>query len=183
MRAANLAIVFVASLCVTAAAPAATTHDVDVGPSFSFTPADIVIEVGDTVHWTWISGLHSVESGVGGVHDGIFRSGDPTSTAGTTFDVTFDQAFVDAHPVAGDVYNYYCAVHFSFGMVGSVEVITCPADLTADGQVALGDLAQLLSNYGTTSGAAYADGDLDFDGDVDLQDLAKLLALYGTTCG
>ena len=54
-------------------------------------------------------------------------------------------------------------------------------DLDGDADVDLADLAQLLSNYGTTSGAVYEDGDLDGDGDVDLQDLAGLLAAYGTT--
>jgi hypothetical protein len=59
---------------------------------------------------------------------------------------------------------------------------TCPGDLDCDGDVDLADLAQLLGNYGTTSGAEYEDGDLDADGDVDLTDLAGLLAVYGTTC-
>ena len=58
----------------------------------------------------------------------------------------------------------------------------CFGDLTGDDQVGIADLAQLLSNYGTTSGASYADGDLDGDGDVDLADLAELLGLYGTSC-
>ncbi|MBU0618060.1 MAG: hypothetical protein KKI02_10110 [Planctomycetes bacterium] len=58
----------------------------------------------------------------------------------------------------------------------------CFADLDGDGEVGLSDLAQLLSNYGTPSGAVYEDGDLDGDGDVDLADLAGLLAVYGTTC-
>ena len=55
-------------------------------------------------------------------------------------------------------------------------------DLDLDGSVGLPDLAQLLSNYGTSSGATYEDGDLDGDGDVDLVDLGALLADYGITC-
>ncbi|MFQ5805656.1 MAG: FG-GAP repeat domain-containing protein [Phycisphaerae bacterium] len=58
----------------------------------------------------------------------------------------------------------------------------CLGDLDGDGDVALADLAQLLSNYGTTGGASYEDGDLDGDGDVDLADLAALLANYGLVC-
>lgn len=55
--------------------------------------------------------------------------------------------------------------------------------------VDLADLAQLLGNYGITSGASYAQGDIeppdDFfpgDGDVDLGDLAELLGQYGDNC-
>ena len=55
-------------------------------------------------------------------------------------------------------------------------------DLDYDGDVDLSDLAQLLANYGTPSGATYEDGDIDADGDVDLSDLAALLAHYGETC-
>ena len=58
----------------------------------------------------------------------------------------------------------------------------CYGDLDGDNDVDLADLAQLLANYGTPSGAVYEDGDLDADGDVDLADLAALLAVYGTTC-
>ncbi|HRX86650.1 MAG TPA: PQQ-dependent sugar dehydrogenase, partial [Phycisphaerae bacterium] len=49
------------------AAPAPQTVNVSVGPGFVFTPADISINVGDTVHWFWAGGFHNVESGVGGV--------------------------------------------------------------------------------------------------------------------
>ncbi|MFQ5805441.1 MAG: S8 family serine peptidase [Phycisphaerae bacterium] len=59
----------------------------------------------------------------------------------------------------------------------------CAGDLDGDGDVDLSDLAQLLTNYGMTSGATYEDGDLDGDGDVDLTDLAALLSVYGATCG
>ncbi len=114
-----------AALCAlaSAAGPASAqaTHMVQMS-GITFTPADLDIDVGDTVQWNWVSGLHNVESGVGGTHDGIFRSGDPI-TPPQTFSVTFDQAFLDAHPVAGKVYDYYCAVHVGLGMVGSVRVV------------------------------------------------------------
>ncbi len=68
-------------------------------------------------------------------------------------------------------------------LVDNIRLVgTCRADLDDDGDVDLSDLAQLLANYGTASGATYEDGDLDGDGDVDLSDLAALLAAYGTTC-
>ena len=60
----------------------------------------------------------------------------------------------------------------------SVHVVI-PGDLDGDGDVDLADLAQLLANYGTTSGATYEMGDIDGDGDVDLSDLAALLGHYG----
>jgi len=52
--------------------------------------------------------------------------------------------------------------------------------------VGLADLAVLLGNFGTLSGAVYGDGDIEppaaGDGDVDLGDLAIMLAAFGTNC-
>ncbi|MBI5865253.1 MAG: hypothetical protein HZB38_12230 [Planctomycetes bacterium] len=58
----------------------------------------------------------------------------------------------------------------------------CTGDIDADADVDLSDLATLLSNFGTPSGATPEQGDLDGDHDVDLQDLANLLANFGTNC-
>lgn len=63
----------------------------------------------------------------------------------------------------------------------------CGADIDGSGDciVNLADLAQLLANYGMTTGATHEDGDLEppgGDGDIDLADLATLLGQYGDDC-
>ena len=42
----------------------------------------------------------------------------------------------------------------------NADCVACPGDLNGDNSVNLSDLAQLLGNYGTTSGAEYEDGDM-----------------------
>ena len=131
-------------------APTPTTVNVSVGPGFVFTPADITISTGDTVHWFWAGGFHNVESGVGGTHDGNFRSGNATSSTSTTFDVTFDEAFLAAHPMTDNVYPYYCVVHEAFGMTGTVTVAasSCPQfDSDADDDVDLEDFQAFQINF------------------------------------
>jgi len=120
------------------------------GASNVFTPADVTIEVGDTVHWDWAGGLHNVESGVGGVHDVNFRSGNPTSNTSTTYDVTFHSAFLAAMPMPGAVYPYYCSLHEAFGMVGSVTVQSDPCaafDADDDDDVDLADFQRIQITY------------------------------------
>ena len=63
-----------------------------------------------------------------------------------------------------------------------VQPCDLAGDLDDDGDVDIQDLATLLSNFGTTSGAAPEDGDLDGDGDVELADLTVLLSTFGTAC-
>ncbi len=112
-----------AAVMFSAVSATAVTHNVTVAPggSFVFSPADIVVAAGDTVHWMWASTGHNVRSGVPGSPTPYFYSGLPAAV-GTTFDVVFDMAFVIANPVPGNVYDYFCEPHGLFGMVGSVEV-------------------------------------------------------------
>lgn len=102
-----------------------TTHNVTLS-GFVFTPADITVDLGDTVHWEWVSGTHNVVSGTvdggTGTSDGNFESGLPIGVIGTTFDLVVDQAFLDASPMPGDVYPYYCDPHAGLGMVGSITI-------------------------------------------------------------
>ena len=112
-------------VCIlSAAASAQTTHMVAVD-GITFTPANLSIQVGDTVQWNWVTGFHNVESGVGGVHDGIFRSGDPVNPP-ATYSVTFDAAFLSANPQPGGAYPYYCVVHEAFGQTGTITVLGAP---------------------------------------------------------
>jgi plastocyanin len=101
---------------------AARTHTVMVGPgnSFVFSPATLTIRVGDTVRWVWGSSMHSVVSGTGGNADDRFCSPSntacsdpPLSNTGATYEHTFAQA---------GTFPYYCSVHFSFGMTGTITV-------------------------------------------------------------
>lgn len=104
-------------------AAAQTTHQIDlVGTVFS--PADISIDEGDTVVWNWVSGFHNVVS-----NEDMWTSGSPT-TGPHTFSITFDAAFMAAHPANGNVYGFHCEVHEALGMFGSVTVTTSAPVLT-----------------------------------------------------
>lgn len=134
------------------AAQAQTTHDVNLDV-IVFLPADIMITVGDTVHWVWVNGLHNVESGIidgnlDGVHDSNFRSGDVTSVVGTTFDQVFDQVFLDANPMPNDTYPYYCIQHTNVLMAGTITVVGEPA-IPAASEWGLIAMALLVAVVGT----------------------------------
>jgi hypothetical protein len=61
-----------------------------------------------------------------------------------------------------------------------VEEAKVPGDANGDKMVDVGDLGILAANYGTTSGATWAQGDFNGDGAVDVGDLGILAANYGT---
>ena len=55
-----------------------------------------------------------------------------------------------------------------------------PGDANGDGAVDLQDFGLLKANFGTTTGAVWAQGDFNDDGAVDLQDFGLLKANFGT---
>ena len=104
----------------TTLAPRTRTVMVGNGGALTFAPANLTINVGDTVRWVWGSGGHSVVSGTNGNAVNRFCSpsntgcdNPPLSNAGATYEHTFTQA---------GTFPYYCSVHFSLGMTGSIKV-------------------------------------------------------------
>ena len=91
----------------------AATTNVTVS-NFSFSPASITVNVGDTVHWSNSGGTHNVNA-----DGGSFINGAPSSAA-WTFDNQFNTA---------GAFAYYCQVHGSAGgggMSGVVNVAVAP---------------------------------------------------------
>lgn len=100
-----------ALMAMLAAAPlSAAEHRIDVGFG-AFTPRDLEIQVGDTVRWVGIGGLHNVVA-----DDGSFTSGPPVP-APWSFSRTFNEP---------GIVGYYCAPHGApggVGMSGRVRVV------------------------------------------------------------
>ena len=88
----------------------ATVHDVVV-QSLSFSPADLQIDVGDTVHWVWTVGSHTVTSGGACTPDGLFNN--PLNSSNPEFSFTFDDP---------GLVDYHCIPHCGLGMIGTIEV-------------------------------------------------------------
>ena len=172
-----------------------------------FVARDITIRVGDTVRWVWVSGFHNVESGVivdgNGVPDGNFTSGSPVPPP-ETYELVFDQAFLDAKPMPDDVYPYYCIVHTAQDMAGTIKVVDCLQDADCDdglfcnGAETCGDNACLAGSAPCQDGEEcdedadecvggcvrdpewQCDGDVDGDGQVNPVDSGLVQAAFGS---
>ncbi len=178
LKATLVAAVICCTINISQTVSAGTIHDIAVGPggAFVFSPSEIVIELGDSIRWTWMSNGHNVVAGNPGDPTGAFLSGEPADT-GTVFEVVFDQNFLDENPIKDNLYDYHCHPHAPFGMVGSVQVIVpepCPWDLDGSGSVSTGDLLALFSQWGTAGSA-----DFDESGAVGTGDLLILFANWG----
>jgi plastocyanin len=79
--------------------------------SVGFSPANVTINVGDTVNWEWDSGPHSVTSGTPGHPSGLFDSAIQSQP------YSFSHTFNDPGEVP-----YFCMVHGAM-MTGAVKIV------------------------------------------------------------
>ncbi len=101
----------IATLTAILWAPVAQGAIIDVQVSSNrFSPRDATINVGDTVRWTNVQGIHNVDSDI----PNLFRSGIPTSPP-WTFEFTFN---------APGTFLYHCDAHGSSGGVGMAGTVT-----------------------------------------------------------
>ena len=141
--------------------------------ALGYLPADIRVEVGDTVRWEWTNGSHDVASGANCVEDGIFygllRQSNPV------FEYVVEES------LAGQTVEYHCTVanHCGFGMVGFLIVgdlnPPCDCDVNGDQAVTFDDLLLLLASWGDFD----PDKDCDGSGTVDFGDVLGALANWG----
>ncbi|MBW6461078.1 MAG: T9SS type A sorting domain-containing protein [Bacteroidales bacterium] len=84
-----------------------------------FAPADITgIQVGDTIRWVWIAGIHTTTSAI--IPEGAQAWDSP---------LTAEIAVFDYIPVVSGTYHYVCTPHVQFGMIGSFTVMG-PSDIS-----------------------------------------------------
>ncbi len=104
-------VIVVALLFVTAPVPgiSQTLHVVIASVGMTFTPADLTINVGDTVRW---------ENQGGGFHNVVADDGSFTNGPASTFAWTYVRVFTSV----GN-FRYYCAIHGAPGGVGMSGII------------------------------------------------------------
>jgi plastocyanin len=175
--------------------------------SFSFTNADLTVNVGDLVYWVNYGGMHDVNGDIDS-QTGI-SFGNPEAFGLPTIAGSPDGACMGSHTFTlPGVYNYDCSVgsHAALGMVGTItvgvggcldssasnynsaadyddgsceSVVACFGDLNNDNSVTVADLLLILSEFGCLSGCTT---DINNDGVTTVADLLELLSVFGTTC-
>ncbi len=160
-------------LCVGVAVPAAAdTVEVLATGVLTFVPPDVIINEGDSVHWTGLSlGFHTVAE-VDDAAAFVWNGGFHSPAAASEFTFTF---------TASGLYHYICEPHVFSGMRGTVTVneVPIPADIDGDGDVDFDDLDALVAVLlGMPLDAAHvANADLYGDGNSDGHDIALFVAL------
>jgi plastocyanin len=154
-------------LLVTAAHSGADTHVVGAY-DITFVPEVILVNVGDTVRWEYISGSpHTVTTGENCTWDGDLHASLSIIDPVVEWVVPAD---------APSELPYFCAPHCINDMVGLIQVAQpCVADVTGDGIVGANDILLVLDQWGIVDSPA----DIDGDGIVDVNDLLLVVSNWG----
>jgi plastocyanin len=173
MRRFSVLLATAVAVAIVPRAAAQSTHLVIV-KDFAFEPQHVVAAPGDTIHWVWESGFHTVTSGVGCSPDGWFHA--PVDQ----FNPVFEWIVPSEEVQPGQVINYVCLPH-CVHMTGTITVLEDGAsgDLNGDGVVDVSDLLILLAAWGPCPQSGDCIADLNGDGAVDVSDLLILLANWG----
>ena len=108
-----------------------TVHIIEVRNNF-FTPAEPVVEVGDTVRWINIEGTHNVVA-----DDNSFTSGSPASG-----NWTYDHIFTSP-----GINPYYCSLHGAPGGIGMAALIMVVQSTDVSENESSVNSFQLQQNY------------------------------------
>jgi glucose/arabinose dehydrogenase/plastocyanin len=110
----------------------------------SFVPSTLTVAPGDTVHWVWSSGIHTVTSGTPCTADGRFNA--PLDTSHRSFDYVI--------PTGVPIIRYFCIPHCAFGMTGIINVQSSDIrhfDITLDGNQEVPVVATAATGTGTAT--------------------------------
>jgi plastocyanin len=99
---------FLAGLALAVVPTFGANVDVTAGPGETFSPKTVTVAQGDSVTWTNAGGFHNVK-----FEDGLFTEPSPPDSTSWKVSRTFTTA---------GTYGYYCEVHQSEGMTGTVVV-------------------------------------------------------------
>jgi glucose/arabinose dehydrogenase/plastocyanin len=103
-------------LLLIVAGAAATTHTVTC-QNFAFSPANITVAPGDTVHWQWVNGSHTATSGTNCTYDGLYFN-QAINVTNQTFDWVVPSSGVGLVP-------YFCVPHCVMAeMKGTITIVS-----------------------------------------------------------
>jgi len=112
----------------------ATKHTIKV-QNYTFLPSALSgVNVGDTIHWLWVSGTHTTTSTT--IPSGAATWDHPMTSSSQTYDYKV---------LVSGVYNYQCTPHAAMGMVASFTVSSAATLSVTPGNQNVG------ANAGSTS--------------------------------